>query len=306
MLSLYKLEIFAMVVRMGSFSAAAERLLMTQSAVSQHILDLEQTLGTQLFRRGRRGVTLTPAGETLYGYTQDILRLVAEAETAVTTPENLTDGSITIGATPGVGVYILPNWLQSFRQEYPQFTTHLKTDITPHILEQVRDHRLALGFVEGELDDKLPETLGVLTLQALSMHVIVGRDHPWWGKEAVSADALNDQAFISRQPNSQTRAWLGKLAAQHRLNLRIVAEFDNLESIKRAVCTGMGIAILPDYVVEMEVQQGRLATLGVSDLLLERTLKMLWDRETPFSPITRTFLQHLAERFPALDDLTLA
>lgn len=83
MLNLYKLEIFATVVQTGSFSAAAERLLMTQPAVSQHIQDLEASLGARLFQRGRRGVTLTPAGETLHSYTQEILRLLAEAENAV-------------------------------------------------------------------------------------------------------------------------------------------------------------------------------------------------------------------------------
>ena len=80
MLSLYKLEIFASVVQYGSFSAAAAQLHMTQPAVSQHIHDLERHVGTSLFNRGRRGVTLTEAGTTLFDYTQRILRLVAEAD----------------------------------------------------------------------------------------------------------------------------------------------------------------------------------------------------------------------------------
>ncbi len=107
MLNLHKLEIFATVVRVGSFSAAAEQLLMTQPAVSQHIQDLEASLGTRLFERGRRGVTLTAAGEKLHDYTRTILQLVSEAENAVTDVEHLTSGEIVVGATPGVSVYLL-------------------------------------------------------------------------------------------------------------------------------------------------------------------------------------------------------
>ena len=96
MLNLYKLEIFAIAAQTGSFSAAAERLLMTQPAVSQHIQDLEASLGAKLFARGRRGVTLTPAGETLHRYTQEILRLLAEAENAVTDVQNLASGQVRV------------------------------------------------------------------------------------------------------------------------------------------------------------------------------------------------------------------
>jgi DNA-binding transcriptional LysR family regulator len=114
MLSLYKLEIFAAVVHAGSFSAASDRLFMTQPAVSQHIQTLEASLGTTLFVRGRRGVSLTPAGESLYGYTLQILRLVAEAESAVTDVENLAEGQIQIGATPGLTSTWCPNGYKVF------------------------------------------------------------------------------------------------------------------------------------------------------------------------------------------------
>ena len=114
MLDLHKLDIFATVARTGSFSAAAEQLLLSQPAVSQHVHDLEASLGTRLFARGRRGVTLTPAGVQLHDYTQAIFRLVAEAESAVTDVANLAAGQLAIGATPGVSVYLLPEPIQEF------------------------------------------------------------------------------------------------------------------------------------------------------------------------------------------------
>src|SRR5688572_17053691 len=179
MLSLYKLEIFAAVVHSGSFSAAAQRLYMTQPAVSQHIQDLEISLGTSLFVRGRRGVSLTSQGEKLYDYTQRILLLVAEAESEVTHVENLESGQITIGATPGVSVYLLPDWLQGFRTTYPKLNVSLETAVTTENIVGVMEHKLDIAIVEGELEKIQRKGLGSLTIRPVNMLVVVGADHEW-------------------------------------------------------------------------------------------------------------------------------
>ena len=221
MLSLYKLEIFAVVVAAGSFSAAAERLLMTQSAVSQHIQDLEASLGTQLFTRGRRGVTLTAAGSTLHVYTQQILRLVAEAENAVTDVDHIGSGQVSIGATPGVSVYLLPEWIRDFRGRYPHLTAALRTDVTPVIVNGVLDHRLDIGFIEGELDADEPAHLGQLILQDIDLYVIVGQGHPWWRMTSVPGSQLDGQQMVTRQPGSKTRQWIDAMLRAQAFNRRL-------------------------------------------------------------------------------------
>ena len=125
-LDLYKLQIFSVVVQEGSFSGAAERLYMTQSAVSQHIKDLETNLGVSLFQRGWRGVTLTPHGEILNRYASQILALVISAENALMNIDTLEGGRVSVGTTPGVGVYLAPLWVQQFREQYPQLTVALQ------------------------------------------------------------------------------------------------------------------------------------------------------------------------------------
>ncbi|MBL8120019.1 MAG: LysR family transcriptional regulator, partial [Anaerolineae bacterium] len=134
MLDLYKLHIFSVVAETGSFSAAAERLYMTQPAVSQHIKELEGGLGRTLFQRGWRGVKLTAHGEILQRYTGEIFALVAEAERALTDVEQLSSGRVRVGATPGVGVYLAPEWVQQFRSRYPQLTVALQTGVTASIV----------------------------------------------------------------------------------------------------------------------------------------------------------------------------
>lgn len=297
MLSLYKLEIFATVVEAGSFSLAADRLLMTQSAVSQHIQDVEASLGAQLFNRGRRGVTLTSSGTKLHQYTQQILRLVNEAENAVTDVDKLTEGQVRIGATPGISVYLLPEWIQAFHNRYRNLTATLQTDITGEIISGVLQHGLDIGFIEGEIhEDEYPH-LAYRVLQEVQLFVIIGPDHAWWPCETITADMLNRQPFVTRQQRSKTRAWVDHTLRKHGAHPHIVAELDNFESIKRLVISGMGVAILPEYTIRAEVAAGSLRALSIADVPLQRTLKLVWDSDRSPSPVTRAFVEHLSHSF---------
>lgn len=307
MLNLYKLEVFLTVVDAGSFSAAAEQLLMTQSGVSQHIRDLEAALGTTLFERNRRGVRLTAPGEKLQGYARRILELVAQAENAVTDVTRLAEGTIELGATPGIGVYVLSEAIQDYRARYPNLTVSLHTRITPEIIEGIRRGRLDLGFVEGELAAEIEggddPDLAALTLEPIEQIVAVGREHPFWGRRALTVGELDRHSFIMRQPASQSRKWLDRVLAQQDITPRVVAEFDTVEAIKRAVTSGAGLAILPHYAVGDEVRFGLIQAIPLSDYPLVRTLKLAWRPRRFFGPVTRSLLRNLAPRFPALNEL---
>lgn len=300
MLDLYKLGILARVVEEGSFSAAAERLLMTQSGVSQHIQELERSLGTPLFVRSSRGVRLTPAGQTLYDYTLRILALAAEAESVVTDVTHLAAGRIYVGATPGVSVYVLAEWVQSFAARYPNLTVLVQTEITSRIVGGLTAERLDIGIVEGELTPEQEARLDVRVLEAIEQRVVVGRKHPFWSRDQVEMAELDGQRFIMRQPESQTRIWLDGRLAAHGVRPRIGAEFDHVESIKRAVMAAPSLTILPVYAVQDEMTYGQLVALPLAGHPLQRELKLIWCKRRHFSPVTRAFLHHLAARFPAL------
>lgn len=304
MLDLYKLQIFTVVAQEGSFSAAAERLFITQSAVSQHIKDLETSLGRQLFQRGWRGVSLTPHGDILHRYARDIFALVAKAENALTDVTQIESGKVSIGGTPGITVYLAPEWVQRFRQRYPHLTIAVQTGITSQIVGEVLAGRLDVGFIEGELDSIQAGRLGWLALQDIEQMVVVGFRHDWWDTAVKRIEDLDGQSLIVRPPNSQTRIWLDALLHQHQVEPMIGAEFDNLESIKRAVAAGICLAILPEYVVQNEVKQGLLHMIRLEGAPLRRTLKLIWNRDTYFSPITRALLAELEKDYPALADLT--
>lgn len=303
MLSLYKLEIFATVVQAGSFSAAAQTFPMTQPAVSQHIQDLEHSLGTALFIRGRRGVTLTAAGETLYDYTRRILKLVAEAESQVTNVENIVSGQLTIGATPGVSTYLLPDWLGSFRKKYPQLNVALQTGVTTKNIQGVMEHTLDLAIVEGELDKINRKGLGNLVLRPVDMVMVVGQGHDWCKRDIIALEELDGQNFISRQANSRTRVWTDAVLSKSGVKPKIVAEYDNQEAIKQSVMSNMGVAIMPDYSIARELDAGLMRSLIVENVTLRREIKLLYDETMPFTPVARALLSYLATIFPTVSDL---
>ena len=282
----------------GSLSRAAERLLMTQSGVSQHIKDLEHHFGTELFIRERRGVSLTPAGETLLTYAEDLLKLATQAENAVTDVSNLVNQQIQVIATPGISIYLLPEWVQAFRVKYPNLSVMLKTDITSQVIEQVLESQADVGFIEGELDSQASKQIDVRALDEVEQYVVIGQPHGWWGQSHISIDALNHQPFIMRQPTSQSRQWLADMLKHYQVVPKIVAEFDNLESIKRAVIAGDGLTILPLYAIQQERDLGLVQAIALDESLLQRTLKLIWKRGQLFSPVVRAFLREVQVYFP--------
>lgn len=296
-----RLEIFNAVLEAGSFSRAAERLYLTQSAVSQHIQELEAALNTRLFEREPRGVRLTLAGEILRDYTRCILSLMAEAKHAVMNLEGLSTGQLRIGATPGVGGYVLPDWIQPFRVRYPQFMVSLQTDVTTRITTAILNRTLDIGFIEGELDGD--RALSILVLESIPQGVAVGQQHPWYGQESVPVDSLRGQPFIVRPPHSQTRIWLDQLLARHRVQPTIAAELDSPEAIKQAVIAGMGISVLPEYVIRHERDLGLIHLLTVSGADMQRDLKLVWANRAALSPMVRAFLLHLSNQYPQVKQL---
>jgi len=300
MLKLSKLEVFSVVSEEGSFSAAAERMHLSQPAVSRHIQELEDVLGIRLFLRQRRGVVLTTGGEILREYTRQILWLVGEAEGALTDVTRLAVGQVRLASTPGVSVYLIPGWTRSFTAAYHNLTLSMSTGTTSEVIEDVLTGRVDLGVVEGELEALDRDRLDSVVLQDVEQLLVVGRGHPWWQRSHVSAEDLNDQPFVSRQPGSRTRVFIDQVLAAHKVQPHYVAEYDNPEAIKEAVMDGLGVTILPTYAVARERASGLLRAVPTNDLTFQRSLKLVWDSGRPFSPVTRAFLSHLSETFESI------
>lgn len=299
MLSLHKLEVFLAVAQEGKISRAAEQFFMTQAAVSQHIHDLEASLGVSLFARHSQGVSLTAAGETLLGYAKNIVWTIAAAENALTEVKNLKEGTIGIGLTPTAASLLLPSWLGNFREQFPTIKVSAQTNITPVLEQALLGKQIELAFVEGEI--RHTSRLNVVDLLETQILVAVRASHPWANRTSVSIQELAEEPFLSRQGGSHTHSWIMELFTGFGLTPKIVAEFDNPYAIQRAVVEGMGVSLMPACLVREDETQGRLHLLPISEMPdLRRSLKAIWLNDLPLKPIPRAFLDFLANQYPQL------
>ena len=212
----------------------------------------------RLFDRSRRGVAPTESGRLLYDYSRRILDLVSEAEVALTDVAHVQAGHVHAEATPGISIYVLSGMVQSFRDRYPKLAVSLETRITPEIVRDILANKVDIGIVEGELSVDMHAGLRARELETIPQFVVVGQRHAFWERREVAMDELDGQTFIMRQPASRSRIWLDEALAQWAVTPRINAEFDNVESIKRTVAAGGGLAILPHYAILDEEAFGTL------------------------------------------------
>lgn len=295
MLNLYQLHIFQTVAQEGSFSRAAEQLYLTQPAVSQHIQTLETNLGVQLFTRGRRGIKLTPSGKILTDYTHCLLRLAEETREAVTRVDELdVPQQVNIGASPGIGIYLLPNWIKSFHYRYPSLSVTMKTAVTPLVVEAIRCGDIKIGIIEGELtDDQVPSA----PLWDEEIVIVVSTAHPWHSKQTLTINELAGQFFVVREKGSLTRAWEEQVLKERGISAQIIAEFDSPAAIKQAVASGLGTALLPLFAVQSDYN---LHPLRLSSGPLHRTLKLIWGEHSLENQAVQAFISHLSNEFPHL------
>ncbi|RME97082.1 MAG: LysR family transcriptional regulator [Chloroflexi bacterium] len=299
MLNLYQLQIFQTVALAGSFSRAAERLYLSQPAVSQHIQTLESDLGVRLFKRGRRGITLTPSGEILTDYAQCLTRLAEETRDAVTRVEKLAQPQqINIGANPEAGIYLLPNWIRTFHQRHPALTISLKTAITPTIIQAINDNEIQIGIVEGDLDDD--GTIQWTPLWSEDIVVITPPNHPWGNIDRVDISALAQEPLVVREKGSPTRAWEMQVLSQNNVIPQIIAEFDSPAAIKQAVASGLGVAMLPYFAVAPECNTQQLHAVRFTNTSLSRPINLMWAKGSLANQAVHAFISHLSQEFPHL------
>jgi DNA-binding transcriptional LysR family regulator len=297
MLDPYKLRLFMSVAQCGGMSKAAETYFMSQSAMSQHIAQLEVYVGQPLFTRDRHGVKLTRDGERLYDYAQKILTLIGEAELAVVRINADSEAELAIGATPGISTYRLPVWTQPFTSAYPRLKVRLQTDTTPNLVHIVLVGRLDMALVEGEIHPDMHARLNILPLEAIPHVVVVGKSHAWWGRDSLSLGDIQNSKLIMRPQNSQSRQWLDGILKAHKIKPAVSLDVDNIESIKRMVIQTDNIAILPDYAVESEIADGELWAVGVNDVSLMRDHKLIWSGSRLPTPVADLFMKHLNTLF---------
>ena len=265
-MDLSELQVFLMVAREGSFSRAAERLYRTQPAVSLAIRKLEDGLGQPLFVRGARPVRLTDAGTLLRDYAERLINLRDEVKKGLSELTGLNRGELSLGVNESSIHALLPA-LGQFRKLHPGIQIRVHRMFSRDIPHEVLNYRLDLGavsFVPREPQLQATEILkDELTL-------VVPPKHPLARRREVDVTDLESESFVAHSVESPFRRRVIELFGRNRTTLNMPIEMPTIESIKRFVQMGMGVAIVPRMCVAWEIDHGWMKEVKVRQLNLPR------------------------------------
>jgi len=288
------LKTFCDLVDAGSFSKAAEINLISQSAVSQQLAKLERTLKTQLMQRGGGLVAPTEAGRALYRGARDILlryeALVGEVRSAA----SAVRGVLRVGTIYSVGMYSLDGCFKRFMGEQPEVTLRVEYMRAHGIYTAVANGELALGVVAYP---ERQRSIEVIPFETERLVAVFGLNHRLAGRKVISAKELNGERFVAFEAGIPTRRQIDRRLKTAGVEVEVTMEFDNNETLKRAVEIGAGVSILPRTVVQREVDAGSLRYARFRDARTwVRPLGILRPRGKAPTPAESKFLAILRAR----------
>lgn len=294
------LAAFQAVVETGSVTAAAERLHVSQPALTREIRTLEERLGLPLFDRLPRGMQPTEAGRLLAGFAGQIFKLAETAETALAELGDLGRGQLSVAASRTTGAYLLPPIVDAYRQRHPGVTLDLEVSNTQAVQDRLLAFECQLGLVEGPVDlqtfdaDELGEDEIVAVVGARHPLARAGRhDADATGASApdtpLSAAQLEDAELVMREPGSGTREVVEQAYASHGLTLRPSLSVGSPEAIKQLLRLGHALSWVSRRSVADELAAGLLVQLPIQDVHITRSLRMIWRRGHSLSPSAQAF-----------------
>jgi LysR family transcriptional regulator, low CO2-responsive transcriptional regulator len=265
--TVHQLTVFRTVARYLSYTRAAEALYLSQPAVAQQVKTLEQMLGLQLFARSGRGIVLTPAGQEFLSHAERLLTLLAETKPVVHEIHTLKRGSVVIGASTSAGTYVVPPLLGAFHARYPQVHVTLMVAHRHSIEEGLLTHQIDLG-VMGLIEQR--ERFVVELLRPYELVVVAPPSHRLARRSALSLHDLQAETLLMRERGSVTRLATELHFAQAGVPIPASLELGNIEATKEGVVAELGIAVLPQDSVALELTSGDLVLLDVQGFPLQR------------------------------------
>jgi len=290
MIDLDRLRVFHAVAQARSFTRAAEALHLTQPGISKHVKQMEEYFGVPLFDRLGRSVALTQAGEILFEATQEVMGLVGAAEQRIAELGGLHGGTLSVGASFPIGVYVLPRILALYRGSHPQVEVKLEISTTAKIEARVLDNRLELGLVTHDIRDP---HLFASEFMSDELVVVVPKKHRWANRTRIQAQQLLEETSILSAKGAGARAVVEERLKTKGIVLQNVLDFANPEGVKHAVLAGLGISIQPKSAVQQELAAGLLHALRVAGMEPRIGYFYIHRKQRHLSSAARAFLEML-------------
>ncbi len=284
------LQVFCDLVESGSFSTAASQNFVTQSAVSQQVRALEGRFDLPLIERTKGHVQPTPAGQILYQASKDITARYRELREQMQSFGSVVGGSVRLATVHSVGLYELSEPLKKFLKAYPQVHVHLEYSRSTKIFEDVLSGAIDLGIVA--YPTRRPQ-IAVIPFREDRLVLVCATHHPLARRKSITVKDLEGQTFVGYERDIPTRRATDRLLRKKNVTVRYVMELDNIETIKRVVEVGAGVALVPEPTIKQEVKNHTLCALQITDEALRRPLGIVHRQGKHFSPAVERFIAEL-------------
>lgn len=284
-------KIFADLVETKSFSKAAKLNGITQSAVSQQARSMERNFKTLMIDRSQKQFNLTREGQRIYDAAKEILHVYEKLQSELQEMKKVISGTIRISTIYSIGLHELPPYIKKFLHDYPSVNVRIEYRRSNLVYEDILHNSVDFGLVA--FPQKLRQ-IDMIPFRNDRLVLITHPNHPLAKATDVDLKALVGQRFIGFDPDIPTRKAVDQIFRDHKLEITPVMEFDNIETVKRAVEIDHGIAIVPGATVVQEVKQGTLASIPFKGKEFTRPLAILHRKGRVLTPAMKKFIDTLS------------
>ena len=286
-MDLDQLHTFLEIVRLKSFSKAAQTCYRTQPAISAQVRQLEQELGATLFERFGTKISLTVAGRIFAEYAEQILSLRRKAQDAINELEKVPRGELIIAANEATCIYVLPGVFAEFKKQFPNVQLHVDRSYGTRVVQAVLDNLADFGITQLPVHEK---KLQVVNIHSDEINLLVPGGHRLASYERVMpSDLLMEALLLPKTGTTRARlnAWLDPVIE----DLHVSMELDSTEMIKRFVMANLGLSFLAASHCREEVASGRLACVPLGPEPMVRRIGLIYRRDKSLSKAALGFIQ---------------
>lgn len=281
------LKIFRDLVDNESFSKAAKLNSITQSAVSQQLRSMEKHFNVLIVDRSQKQFRLTREGRSLYEASRDILNRYEEVSSEMQEMRKVVSGTVHVSTIVSIGLHELPPYVKRFMQEYPHVNVRIEYRRSNLVYEDVFSSTADFGLVAYPQKYRQVEIIPFMEDQLVA---ICAPKHKLANKKEIELADLQGCRFIGFDQDIPTRKALDQFFREQRIELEPTMEFDNIETLKRAVEVDAGVALVPEGTIRQEIEQGTLVKLRLRDRHIVRPLAILHRKGRVMTPAMKRFL----------------
>ena len=286
------LKVFCDLAETESFTKAAQINEITQSAVSQQISSLERQFSSLLIERSKKKFRLTREGQVLYEYSKQIIQTYDSLHSRLQEIKDIISGTIRLATIYSIGLHDLPPYIKRFLKSYPTVNVHVEYRRSNQVYEDVLGNVVDLGLVAYPNRDV---KLEVVPLRKDKLVLICHPQHPLARHAQIKLAAISGQKFIGFEPDIPTRKAIDRILKDQSLEVETVMEFDNIETVKRAVEIDAGISIVPHGTIAQEISKQTLSEVQIEDADCFRPLAAIYKKNKVLSPAMKQFISILKD-----------